>query len=113
VQAVSFVYERKKWVVLDSTIEPDLTHLRTIADGDVEIISRSLDDRYWVVVFVVDDGAARFYLHDRSDRSTKFLFTNRKDLENQPLAKMRSVVIQSRDGLDLVAYYTLPLGSDS
>ena len=34
-------------------------------------------------------------------------------LENLSLAKMHSVVIESRDGLDLVNYYTLPIGSDS
>lgn len=112
VQAVSFVYDRKRWQVLDPSIEPDLTHLRAVTDGDVEIACRSLDDYYWIVLYVVDDGPARFYLYDRRNRATTFLFTTRRDLENQPLAKMRSVIIQSRDGLDLVAYYTLPLGSD-
>ena len=112
IQAVSFIYDRKRWQILDASIEPDLTHLRSVTDGDVEIASRSLDDRYWVVLYVVDDGPARFYLYNRRNRGTTFLFSTRRDLENQRLAKMRSVIIQSRDGLDLVAYYTLPLGSD-
>ena len=34
VQAVSFVYERKLWQIIDKSIEPDLTYLRSIADGD-------------------------------------------------------------------------------
>ena len=41
----------------------------------------------------------------------KTLFTNREGLENQPLVKMHSAVIKSRDGLNLVVYYSLP--SDS
>ncbi len=113
VQAVSFIYERKSWQVLDPSLEPDFAYLRTVADGDIEVTGRSLDDHYWVVVFTVDDGPARFYLYDRHIRVAKFLFTNRKKLENQPLSKMRSVIIKSRDGLDLVAYYTVPEGADS
>jgi dipeptidyl aminopeptidase/acylaminoacyl peptidase len=61
----------------------------------------------------VDDGPVRFYLYDRQHRTARFLFTNRQALVDQPLAKMHSVVVKSRDGLDLVSYYTLPLGSDS
>ncbi len=98
-QAVSFIYERKQWQVLDPAIEPDLAYLRTVADGDVEIVSRTLDDTYWVVLFVVDAGPARYYLYDRSRRAAQFLFSNRKALEGQPLVRMYPVVIPSRDGL--------------
>jgi len=111
VQAVSFVYERKLWEMIDGSIESDIAYLRTIADGDLEIVSRTLDDQFWVVLYLVDDGPARFYLYDREGSAADFLFTNRKDLEDQPLVKMHSAVIQSRDGLDLVVYYSLPLDS--
>jgi len=118
VQAVSFIYTRKRWQILDPAIEPDLAYLRTVADGTVadgeaEIVSRTLDDRFWIVLYLVDDGPARFYLHDRTARAARFLFTNRQDLENQPLAKMHAVTLPARDGLTLVAYITLPPGSDS
>jgi dipeptidyl aminopeptidase/acylaminoacyl peptidase len=112
VQAVSFIYDRKRWQILDPSIQPDLDYLSTVADGEVEITSRTLDDRFWVVLYLVDDGPARYYLYDRSSRTARFLFTNRKALEGQPLVKMHSAVIQSRDGLDLVTYYSLPLGSN-
>jgi len=112
IQAVSFVYERKRWQVLDRSIEPDLAALRAVSAGDVEIASRTLDDSLWVVAYLVDDGPVRYYLYDRQRRQARFLFTNRKDLETYPLAKMHPVVIKARDGLDLVCYYTLPLGSD-
>jgi len=109
IQAVSFVYERKMWQILDQSIEADFAYLGTIADGDLEIISRTLDDQYWVVLYLVDDGPVRFYLYDRRRRVAVFLFTNRKELDGQPLVKMHSEVIKSRDGLDLVVYYSLPL----
>ncbi|HEY3227781.1 MAG TPA: S9 family peptidase [Roseiflexaceae bacterium] len=113
VQAVSFVYERKRWQILDQSIESDLAYLRTVADGEVEIVSRTLDDKFWVVLYLVDNGPTRFYLYDRPQRAIRFLFTNRQALENQPLVKMHSAVIRSRDALDLVVYYSLPLDSDS
>jgi dipeptidyl aminopeptidase/acylaminoacyl peptidase len=113
VQAVSFYYDRKRWQVLDPAIQPHLDALRGVADGDVEINSRSLDDRYWIVVFVMDTSPLRYYLYDRETREARFLFTNRKALEGYPLAKMYPAVFKSRDGLDLVGYYTLPLDCDS
>ena len=120
VQAVAFAYERKRWQVLDGTIEGDLAVLRgervRMADGDVEVVSRTLDDRTWIVAYLMDDGPLRYYRYDReagkASTSLRFLFTNRKDLEDAPLARMHPVVIRSRDGMDLVSYYTLPLGAD-
>lgn len=113
VQAVSFVYERKHWQVLDPALQVDLDYLATVVDGDVEIVSRSLDDRWWVVLYLVDDGPARSYLYDRERREARFLFSARPALEGLPLVKMHSAVIKARDGLNLVAYLSLPPGSDA
>ncbi|HSB82668.1 MAG TPA: S9 family peptidase [Candidatus Methylomirabilis sp.] len=112
-QAVAFNYTRPEWKVLDPSIQGDLASLRSVLEGDITITSRTLDDRLWTVAAVVDDGPARFYLYDRAAKKAKFLFTNRKDLEGLPLAKMHPEVIKSRDGLDLVSYLTLPVGSDA
>ena len=113
VQAVSFVYDRKRWQALDPTFQPDLDVLQTVSAGDLDIVSRALDDQTWIVQYLVDDGPARFYLYDRRQRSACFLFSDRSELERRPLVKMHPVVIRSRDGLDLMAYYSLPHGSDS
>jgi dipeptidyl aminopeptidase/acylaminoacyl peptidase len=113
VQAVSFIYERKNWQILDPAIAPDMAYLRTVMDGDLEITSRSNDDLFWVVFFKMDDLPFRYYLYDRAARQAHFLFTNRTALEGQLLVKMHSTVIKSRDGLNLVAYHSLPPGSDS
>jgi dipeptidyl aminopeptidase/acylaminoacyl peptidase len=113
IQAVSFNYQRKEWHLLDESIEKELAFLRTVADGDVEIASRTLDDQTWLAAYLMDDGPVRYYRFDRQEMAAEFLFTDRPALEDQPLAKMHSAVIRSRDGLDLVSYYTLPPGSDS
>ena len=113
VQAVSFTYERKTWTLLDPALEVDLAYLRGLDRGEVEVSSRTLDDRYWIVYTILDDNPVRYYLYDRSARQAEFLFSNRADLEGQPLVKMNSAVIKTGDGLDMVVYYTLPAGSDS
>jgi dipeptidyl aminopeptidase/acylaminoacyl peptidase len=111
VQAVSFDYERVAWKVLDAEIAPDFEVLRAASEGDFRVVSRSLDDSTWIVAYALDIGPARFYRYDRKSRRAEFLFTNRPALEGQPLAKMRPVVIRSRDGLDMVSYLTLPGGA--
>jgi len=113
IQAVAFTYERKHWQILDESIAEDLAYLSTVADGDVEVTDRTLDDRYWMVAYVMDNGPVRYYHYDREAQEAQFLFTHQKELEGRPLAKMHPVVIESRDGLNLVSYYTLPVGSDS
>uniref|UniRef100_UPI0035AD84C2 alpha/beta hydrolase family protein n=1 Tax=Promineifilum sp. TaxID=2664178 RepID=UPI0035AD84C2 len=113
VQAVAIVYDRKAWQVLDMEIAPDLEYLATVADGDVEVTSRSLDDHYWLVAYLVDDGPARYYLYDREARAATFLFTDRAELEGLPLVKMCPAIIRARDGVDLVGYYSLPHDADS
>ncbi|MBC2747200.1 MAG: S9 family peptidase [ANME-2 cluster archaeon] len=113
VQAVAFTYERKHWQILDGSIAGDFAYLKTVADGDVTVVSRTLDDKYWMIVYMVDDGPVRYYRYDREEKSAEFLFTERTALEGVSLAKMHPVVIKSRDGLDMVSYYTLPVGSDN
>lgn len=108
VQAVAFTHERKRWQILDASIEEDIACLHGISDGDVEVVSRTLDDRCWIVAYQVDNGPVRYYRYDRATKDAQFLFTNRKALEGLPLARIHPVVIKSRDGLDLVSYYTLP-----
>ena len=113
IQAVSFTYARKSWVVLEPAVQADLDALATVADGDVQVVSRTLDDRLWVVAYAMDTSPTRYYLYDRQERQAQWLFTDRPALEQQPLAKMHPVVLSARDGVRLVSYYTLPPGSDS
>ncbi len=108
VQAAAFTYERKEWQILDDSIAKDMTYLRTVTDGDMEVVSRTLDDKRWVVAYMIDDGPVRYYRYDREGTKAQLLFTNRKALEGLPLAKMRPAVIKARDGLDMVSYLTLP-----
>jgi dipeptidyl aminopeptidase/acylaminoacyl peptidase len=111
VQAISFTHERTRWVFKDSEVEKSFDQLKKVADGDISITSRTLDDKQWVVAFTLDNGPVRYYHFDRGTAKARFLFSNRKSLEDQPLEKMHPTVIKARDGLELVCYLTLPAGS--
>jgi dipeptidyl aminopeptidase/acylaminoacyl peptidase len=112
-QAVAFDYERQRWVFRDPGVEASFAQLKKVADGEINVVGRTLDDKQWVVAFVLDDGPVCYYHFDRDAGKARFLFTNRKSLEGQPLQKMHARVIKARDGLDLVSYLTLPPGADA
>ncbi len=112
VQAAAFDYERKTWQIVDPAIAEHIERLGAVTRGDVEITSRSLDDRYWTVSYTVDNGPVPYYLYDTQTAEATFLFTNRMALEGLPLVPMHPATIKTRDGLDMVVYYSLPAGSD-
>jgi len=111
IEAVTTTYERTEWQFFDKGIEEDFKILQKLADGEIGVTSRTLDDRHWIASIIPDDGPVRYYLFDRKTKEAKFLFTNRADLEKVKLSKMHPVVIKARDGLNLVSYLTLPPGA--
>lgn len=113
VQAAASNYDRVRWEVLDPSIQPDLDYLRSVADGEINVIGRTPDDTRWMIAYTLDNGPVRYYLYDREAGEATFLFTNRAELEGQPLANMHPVIIESRDGLELVSYLTLPVWADA
>ena len=112
VQAVATNRERRVWKLLDKTLQGDFDALAKVTDGDLQIVSRSLDDKRWIAGFLHDDAPTGFYLWDRGTKKATFLFSDRAALEGVKLAKMHPVVIKARDGLELVSYLTLPRDTD-
>lgn len=113
VDAVSFTYLRKEWQPLNADTADDFRYLQTVADGEISVVSQTLDNQRWIVAFLLDDGPVKYYRYDRGEqRKAEFLFNNRDDLSGLPLAKMHAEKIKARDGLTLVSYLTLPVGAD-
>jgi dipeptidyl aminopeptidase/acylaminoacyl peptidase len=112
-QAVAFEYARNEWKIVDRSIQGDWDYLSRLAQGDFSISSRDNADRLWVVTYLRDDGPVSYYLYDRKARKASFLFTNRSQLENLKLAKMKPELIPARDGLTLVSYLTVPIGVEA
>lgn len=111
-QAAAFNYERREWKILDESLAPDFERLPKVCDGDFSIVSRTLDDRWWIVAYERDAGPVRYYRYSREDGQATFLFVDRARLDHEPLAGMHPRVIRSRDGLNLVSYLTLPVDAD-
>jgi dipeptidyl aminopeptidase/acylaminoacyl peptidase len=112
-QAVSYIYDRTKWQILDPDIEPDFDYLLNKKNGDMEVLSRSLDNSFWVVKYVSDTLGAFCYLYDQAKCKITNLIMPDMDLVIAPTVKMNSKIIKSRDDLDLLLYYSLPYNSDS
>lgn len=109
-------YLRPEWRALDPEAQADLDFLDAQLQGEPNVVSRSLDDKHWIVVEDGPTTPARSYLYDRTDlaaRRLTLLFRHRPNLERAPLQPMTPVEIEARDGLTLVSYLTLPPGSDA
>lgn len=112
-QAVTFRYETARWTILDPDVQDVFDLLAASGPGEIRHLARSHDDRLWTAERVVDDGPSRLLVLDRAAGEVRDLFATRPELEGVDLAPMHPVVIRSRDGLDMVSYLTLPLGSDA
>ncbi len=113
VQAASVYYLRNEWTAIDPAVAGDLERLRALGDGQIRVLSRTLADDRWVVVMSSPTAPARVYIYDRNAGVTEFWFETRPALAEAVTAPMHPIEIESRDGLTLVSYYTLPVGSDA
>ena len=115
-EAYAADYLRHEWRALDPEAQADLDYLSAHLQGEARVVSRSLDDKRWIVVEDGPTTPARSYLYDRTDpanRRLTLLFRHRPALERMPLQPTTPVEIEARDGLTLVSYLTLPVGSDA
>ena len=110
-QAVGFEYDRVIWKILDDSIAADIERIDDKDKGDFNVRSRTLDDRKWLIEYEKDDGPKTYFLYKRETGELQYLFSDRPELESASLASMHSAVVNSKDGLDLMVYYTLPVGS--
>jgi dipeptidyl aminopeptidase/acylaminoacyl peptidase len=111
-QALATNRLRREWHILDDSIRPDLEALGKLSGGELEIVSRTRDDRTWVVAFMHDDGPVRYWVWDRDGQAGRFLFSHRPELEDVSLSSMMGVEIPTRDGLSMPSYLTVPHFSD-
>lgn len=112
-EAFATEYLRREWRSLNPETQADIEFLDRNLTGDFSIVSRSADNGRWIVVEEGPTIAARSHLYDRAGRRLTLLFRQRPALDQAPLQPMTPVEIEARDGLTLVSYLTLPIGSDA
>ncbi len=112
-QAVRTMGLKPAWHVMDPGIEVDFARLAGLDGGDIHVISRSADDRYWIVAHAGDVEPGIYHLYDRQSGDAQPMFPARPALAGAPLRAMQATTIPSRDGLQLPTYLTLPDGYDA
>ncbi|NJN64697.1 MAG: S9 family peptidase [Acidobacteria bacterium] len=110
VQMVAFERARREWIAIDPAVAADLEHLRRATPGEFGLVDRTLDDRVWLVGFIVDDGPVRYAIWHRDTATLEHLFVHREALVGLPLAPMEPFHFVARDGLEVHGYLTRPMG---
>ena len=110
-QAVAFEYDRVEWKILDDSIAADIERITDDRKGQFSVTSCSMDESKWIIEYERDNGPRTYYLYTRETGDLDYLLSDRPDLEGFELASMHSAIVRSRDGLDIIGYYTLPVGS--
>jgi len=102
------VIERARWHVLDPGYKADFDYLTQRLPGDLFVTGISQDRRNWIAAYAFDDAPLEYFHYDRDRRQVRRLFSSVPAWENVAFAKMESVVVRARDGLELVCYLSRP-----
>lgn len=97
-----------EWVVVDPALKKDFASLTTRGLGDLDVESRSRDNRTWIVSFMRPDYPVRYFLYDRTSGNMTALGVSTPQLADLKLSPMVPVVTRSSDGFDLVSYISYP-----
>lgn len=106
-------YLKSTWYPLDDAVVAALEALTAALPGSLSIVATTDDMSTWVVHEDSSDKPGAYYLFDSENKSVDLMVVQQPALAEHQLAKMQPVKITSRDGLELVSYLTLPIGSDT
>jgi dipeptidyl aminopeptidase/acylaminoacyl peptidase len=107
-QAYMYNFTTAEWAALNPALQKDFDILRAMNLGEIEVESRSHDDRTWIVSFTRPDYPVRYFLYDRNSGKTVALAVSTPQLASLKLSNMYPLVIKSSDGFDLVSYIAYP-----
>ena len=105
-------YERTETHLLADWVGEHIEVLEKVEPGDMNLAGCTQALDRCMVGFERDTGGPRYYLYDLESRTAEFLFAVWPDLDTHTLAPMFPVVVEARDGLSLVSYYSLPTEAD-
>lgn len=111
-QAVSFDYDRVRWRFFDEGTTEVVRALSGGGKRDVDILSRSLDDRFWVAGAGDDIKPPSFHLYDCETKRGEWIANAFDAMEDAPTGHLHPLRLHARDGLELTAYLQLPHWTD-
>ena len=114
VLAASGTYFKQKWEVIDLGVSKAFKNLTSKLEGNISIVSQSLDDKHWIVAAGNDTQPLSYYYYNLENDELKLVFCISSELEKyeDSFAKMHPVKLRARDGLTLPSYVTLPKDVD-
>jgi dipeptidyl aminopeptidase/acylaminoacyl peptidase len=110
-QAYTVDYLTVTHSALDPAVAKDIEALTKALGAGFAVVSRTLDDRRWVVAADQPEHGLSYHLYDRDSGGITKLFDQRPALAGAALVAMTPVEIKSRDGLTLVGYLSRPVGT--
>ncbi|NWH09518.1 MAG: S9 family peptidase [Alphaproteobacteria bacterium] len=113
VLAYAVDYLKNEWKAVDPALQADIDFLNENLKGQWAVQSQTLDNQVWIIGNDPVTGPARALTYDRKEKKLDLLYVGRPKLEGLALPEVCPVEIKSRDGLTLVSYLTLPVGSDT
>jgi dipeptidyl aminopeptidase/acylaminoacyl peptidase len=105
-------YLKNEWRAIDPRIQADIDYLNANLKGEWSVQSQTRDGQLWIVGHDAVTSPVRAMLYDRRAKTLTQLYVGRPKLEGAPLPAVCPVEIKARDGLTLVSYLTLPVGTD-
>ncbi len=112
VAAVATEREKRVWKVLDPKIQSDFEIIREKLGENFSLLSRSANDRRWVLAGSTDVRPDRTFLLDRESGQLSLIHERWPGMGKYDLVPSRPVVIPTRDGLEMICYLTLPKAAE-
>jgi len=101
--------ERQRRYFRDEGYREDFEWLQTsFPDFDIEIVSRTHDERSWLIDIFSDTEPGQFYLFSRNERALTFQLTQQPATRREELRPMRPIGYESSDGMTIPGYVILP-----
>ena len=113
VLAYSVDYLKNEWRAVDRAIKADIDFLNSNLKGQWAVQSQTRANNIWLIGNDPITSPPRVMVYDRAGKSLTELYVGRPALTGKTLPSVCPVEIKARDGLTLVAYLTLPVGSDT
>ncbi len=109
--AVLYFEDGPKRHFLDAEAQREMRALQKALGGFVEFVDQSDDAGLALVETSSDTAAPSLHLYDRRARDAHYLFSYYPALDGVKLSPWQSVRYTARDGLEIPALLTLPVGS--
>lgn len=107
-RAVQVHGHRRRWEAIDAGLSAAFEALAGLGDVDVSVLSRSADDRIWLVAVDADRTPRRYGLLDRARDAFVYLPDAGDDTGRGRYRGKTPIEFAARDGLRLTGYLTLP-----